>query len=70
MHIAVVTRNMGAGGAERVIAQLLSEWSKTGIQCSLVSMHPAERFYQLPEGVCCYDVPRLAENRNADKLKK
>lgn len=70
MRIAVVTRNMGGGGAERVIAQLLKCWHEMGVDCTLVCMHPQERFYRLPEGVECYDVPDFSENPNVDKLKR
>lgn len=70
MRIVVVTRNMGAGGAERVIAQLLRAWTDQGADCSLVCMHPGEDFYDVPQEVSRYDVPQLAENYNVDKLKK
>ena len=70
MHIAVVTRNMCGGGAERVIAQLLGKWSEKGIKCSLVCMHPQAAFYTFPETTQCYDVPDFSENPNIDKIKK
>lgn len=70
MHIAVVTRNMRGGGAERVIAQLVAGWVKQGVRCSLICMYPAEAFYEIPEEIECYDVPAFAENSNADKIKK
>lgn len=68
MRIAIVTRNMGAGGAERVIAQLIEEWSAMGHCCSLICMHPEEAFYSIPEGVEWHNVPKFAENYNVDKL--
>lgn len=70
MHIAIVTRNMGAGGAERVIAQLIKEWTDMGIRCSLVSMNPEEAFYSVPETVACYDIPHFSDNSNVDKIRK
>ena len=68
MHIAVVTKNMGAGGAERVISQLLKEWTKSGVSCTLICMHPGDVFYSVCEGVERYDVPKFSENYNVDKL--
>lgn len=68
MYITVVTRNMGAGGAERVIAQLVKGWSEEDILCSVICMHPADAFYSLPEQVARYDVPTFSENKNVDKL--
>ena len=68
MHIAVVTKNMGAGGAERVIAQLLKEWTKNGVSCTLICIHPGEKFYSVCEGIDRYDMPKFSENYNVDKL--
>lgn len=56
MHIAVITRNMGAGGAERVIAQLLAKWSTAEVLCSLICMEPTNPFYSVPDCVNCYDI--------------
>lgn len=70
MHIAIVTRNMGAGGAERVISQLIRQWSDMGVQCSLVSMYPGKPFYTVPETTQCYDIPSFSNNNNLDKLRK
>lgn len=70
MHITVVTRHMGAGGAERVIANLLENWSAQGIRCSLICMNPQSAFYTVPSAVTCYEVPDFSENRVIDKLKK
>lgn len=70
MHIAVVTRNMGAGGAERVIAQLIGGWRGKGICCTLISMHPAKVFYKIPDGVEHYEIPQFSENLAVDKIKK
>lgn len=70
MHIAIVTRNMNAGGAEHVIAQLLKNWTGQGVQCSLFSMEPSERFYSIPKPVNCYDVPRFSEQIYISKICK
>ncbi len=70
MHIVVVTRNLRAGGVERVIVQLLKEWSSHGNQCSVVCMHPNERFFQIPEEVECVDVPNYEVRSGVAKIKK
>lgn len=70
MHITIVTKNMNAGGAERVIAQMLSQWDKIGVTCSLVCMEPTELFYTIPERVDHYDMPRFSGNPLVNKLKK
>lgn len=70
MHIAVVTRNMGAGGAERVIAQLLQSWVQHGIRCSLFCVDPIDPFYTVPNAVNCYNVPHFSEQRYMDKVRK
>ena len=44
MKIAIVTRNMGAGGAERVISQLLGSWVKKGHNLSLILLDNCEDF--------------------------
>lgn len=70
MHIAVVTRNMKAGGAERVIAQLLSKWHAWGVTCCLVCMDPAEPFYHVPAEIPCYDITDTHAVPGVDKVKK
>lgn len=46
-HLAIVTRNMKAGGAERVIAQLVKCFSKDGINCTIITLDDEEIFYDL-----------------------
>jgi glycosyltransferase involved in cell wall biosynthesis len=70
MHIAVVTRNLSAGGAERVIAQLLAEWCKSGIKCSLILLNQDPIFYKIPDCVMLYKIGKLSANHYIDKLKK
>ena len=70
MHIAVVTRNLSAGGAERVIAQLISKWNDWGVTCSLVSMYPTQSFYCVPEAVQAYDIDGQSRIPGFSKLLK
>lgn len=69
MHIAVVTRNMLAGGAERVIAQLLAGWTERGVKCSLILLEKADRFYDIPDSVTVREIGKQSDNALANKLK-
>lgn len=68
MHIAVVTRDMRGGGAQRVIAQLLKNWSSQGVQTTLISVYPNDVFYTLPEQTAHLCITASASNGNVDKL--
>ena len=70
MHIAIVTTHLTAGGAERVIAQLLNEWCKSGVKCSLILLNKKELFYSIPSEVDLYEIGKLHKKHYIDKLKK
>lgn len=70
MNIVVVTRNLAAGGAERVIVQLLNNWVNNGNKCSLILLDKIERFYQLDKSVDVYEIGIRAKKRTFDKIKK
>ena len=70
MHIAIVTSSLAAGGAERVISQLLNEWCKNNIKCSLILINKKEKFYSIPEKVDLYEIDKLHKTHYIDKLKK
>lgn len=70
MHIAIVTRSMKAGGAERVIAQLLQMFVKKDIRCTLFCMNPEPAFYSIPDEVEYCGVPHFSDNRKTDKIRK
>ncbi|PSJ36382.1 glycosyltransferase family 4 protein [Allosphingosinicella deserti] len=52
-HIAIVTAGLGAGGAERVIAEIAGRWSAAGTRVTIVSFdRPGDRVYHpLPEPI-------------------
>jgi glycosyltransferase involved in cell wall biosynthesis len=58
-HIAIVTSGLGAGGAERVIAQLAARWTDAGARVSLVTFDSPDDpiFHPLKDDV---EVHRLA----------
>lgn len=70
MKITIVTSSMRAGGAERVIAQLLKEWCSIGVECNLVLLNRAPIFYEIPEEVKVYEIGVLAKKHYVDKVKK
>lgn len=70
MHIAVVTKNMAAGGAERVIAQLINEWCAKGISCSLILLNKNDIFYSEHPDARIIEIGALSENRYVDKLAR
>ena len=70
MHIAIVTASMAAGGAERVIAQLLKEWCNNGIDCSLITLQKEPIFYDLPKNINLVEIGKLDNNHYLDKVKK
>lgn len=70
MHIVIVTRNLSAGGTERVIAQLLTEWCNNGIECSLILLNQDPIFYEIPVRVNLYEIGKLSTKHYWDKLKK
>lgn len=69
-HLAIVTRNMKAGGAERVIAQLVKHFSKEQIKCTIVTLDDEEIFYDLPSEVGIYAIGKKSPKGYIDKLLK
>lgn len=70
MHITIVTAAMAAGGAERVISQLLGQWCKDGIQCTLITMRKEPIFYEIPKEVKIYEIGKLTNNHYLNKIKQ
>lgn len=69
MKIMIITKNMRAGGAERVISQLLKEWTldKT-LECTLVLLENVEDFYSIPSSVSVQRIDVKHSNRLINKL--
>ena len=70
MHVVIITASLGAGGAQRVIAQLAKEWASKDIVCDIILLLKAERFYTVPDNVTIHEIGRLSSNPALDKLKK
>jgi glycosyltransferase involved in cell wall biosynthesis len=69
-HIAIITRNMRAGGAERVIAQLVKYMTHKKIKCTIITLDDDEMFYDLPSQVKIYTIKKKSKNSHIDKLLK
>lgn len=69
-HITIVTRNMTAGGAERVIAQLSKDIILNNIECTIVTLDDKEIFYNLPQNVDIKPIGIKSKNNYIDKFEK
>jgi glycosyltransferase involved in cell wall biosynthesis len=68
--LTFVTRNMKAGGAERVISQLANNFNRAGIECTIVTLDNEEIFYQLDNPVKVHAIGRKSINAYVDKFLK
>ncbi len=69
-NLMIVTRSMRAGGAERVIAQLVKYLDQMKIQCFIVTVDDAEVFYDLPPGIKIYPIGKKSPKLYKDKILK
>lgn len=70
MKIEIVTRNLKAGGAERVISQLVNKWNDDGIECNLVLLEKTERFYSINPNVSVSEIDINANNPFVKKISQ
>lgn len=70
MHIIIVTADMCAGGAQRVISVLLKEWIKKGVQCTLILLNKKPIFYNISKDVDVIEIENFSANHLVDKYKK
>ncbi|EYE87679.1 hypothetical protein Q428_12010 [Fervidicella metallireducens AeB] len=68
--LTFVTRNMKAGGAERVISQLVNNFNRAGIQCIIITLDNEEIFYRLDNAVKVHAIGRKSSNSYLDKFLK
>lgn len=66
-HLAIVTRSLQAGGAERVIAQLVQYLVKKNTKCTIIMLNE-EIFYSIPSQVDIYTIGKKSKNKYIDKL--
>ncbi|MFE5426926.1 glycosyltransferase family 4 protein [Peribacillus simplex] len=70
MKIAFVTRSMWAGGAERVISELVKYMSIKGIECSIITIDNEPILYEIPKGVEIQAIGELSKNKHLDKFQR
>src|SRR5690625_359796 len=68
--VCIVTRNMKAGGAERVISQLANYLVGENISCTIVTINDDETFYKLNPNVKLYAIGKKSTNKYIDKIKR
>jgi len=69
-HLAIVTRNLKAGGAERVVAQLAKHMVFNDIHCTIITLENEEIFYSLPPEVRIEAIGKKSPKGYIDKLLK
>ena len=67
--LLIITRNMEAGGAERVIAQLANYFDGRQYACVIVTLKEGPSWYHLNPGVIRIPVGVQSDNNLLDKLK-
>jgi len=68
--LVFVTRNMKAGGAERVIAQLANIFCAGGIETVIATLDSEEVFYKLDERIRLIAIGRQSGSAYVDKYKR
>lgn len=66
--IAIITRNMHGGGAERVIAQLIKYFYLKKIKIILITIDKEEIFYELPKDIKIYEIGKQSDNKVLDRI--
>jgi glycosyltransferase involved in cell wall biosynthesis len=70
MKVCIITRSMLAGGAERVIAQLVKYMTMKNVDCKIITLNDQEVFYDLPKQVGIYAIGEKSDNKYLDKYLK
>lgn len=70
MKIEIVTKNLHAGGAERVISQLVNFWSEQGHTCKLVLIDKTDKFYELNKSVEVIEIDNKYKHHLFNKIYK
>lgn len=69
--IVFVTRSMWAGGAERIIAQLVKYMSNDDdIECTIITMDDDKVLYDIPNEVRIIPIGKKSDNQIIDKIKR
>lgn len=68
--IVIVTHNMLAGGAERVISTLSKYFVDNNINCTIIKLEKGNVFYTLPDKVRVITVEAKSKNKYVKKISK
>lgn len=68
--VIIVTKNMFAGGAERVIAQLANYFVSVNIECTLITVDKARVSYELSEDIQLFEIGKKSSNKFIDRIKR
>lgn len=68
MKIGIVTSALVAGGAQRVIVQLIQSWVNDKNEIILVLLEKKEKFFSVPKEVKLYEIGRQSNNSLLDKV--
>lgn len=66
----VITAAMVAGGAQRVIAQLVNNWVENGQEIYLIETENREDFFSLNPSILRYKIGKMSNSTLTDKLKR
>jgi glycosyltransferase involved in cell wall biosynthesis len=69
-NLVFITRNLKAGGAERVIAQLANHFVNKDINCKIITLDNEEVFYELNKKIELYSIGRKSNNSYIDKFQR
>jgi glycosyltransferase involved in cell wall biosynthesis len=68
MKIAFITRSMWAGGAERVIAELVKYMTQKNIECEIFTLDKEKVLYTIPDNVKMHAIGEISPIKSIDKL--
>lgn len=70
MKIGIVTSALVAGGAQRVIIQLIQRWVEEENDIVLVLLEKKEKFFSVPRDVKLFEIGRQSKNSLIDKFSR
>ncbi|MRX72998.1 glycosyltransferase [Bacillus lacus] len=68
MKVIFITRSMWAGGAERVITELVKHFTKIQINCEIITIDDEKILYDIPKGVKIQPIGKQSSNASIDKV--
>lgn len=69
-NVMIITRNLKAGGAERVISLLSNNFCKNGLNCTILMLENEEIFYEINDQIELVPIEEKSRNKIIDKIKR